>query len=276
MTEIIIPPQAAGSAWVEEWTTAFAAAIPSDFKVASVTGNLLHRNQLRLDVRHEDHETLCQMNADRTSSPAFRAECYHSWYAMPDQQALFADAATRSAEEIMIERAGAVLAATRMEGREFKAAVRNFVSGSTAIVRKNHPQITIGRGAQMIMSGLTLQPRADRTPAVRLRCRGFRFTDVTFTPRVAIKLPLSMLQGVTGRLLEDVIDVPALASSDLVIAKAWDSSDQHSTRTCFEVESDRIPLSEATTAIDLRRATMPWVIAAEETEETGEAKAVDD
>jgi len=276
MTEIIIPPQAAGSAWVAEWTSAFAAALPAEFRIASVTGNLLHRNQLRLDVRHEDHDTLCQMNSDRSSSPAFRADCYKSWYEMPDQQALFAEAATRSAEEIMIERTGAMLAATRMEGRDFEAAVRNFVSGSTAIVKKNYPQITIGRGAQMILSGLTLQPRFDRTPAVRLRCKDFRFTDVTFTPRVAMKLPLSMLQGVAGRLLEDVIDVPALAASGLVIAKAWDSSDQHSTRTCFEVESDRIPLSEAAAAIDLRRATMPWVIAAEETEETGEAKAVDD
>lgn len=243
--------------WAEDRGRALIEALPETLRPVTARISLVNACTTLVTMMHEDNPTECSIVIDRGVLPreiGDLAASYRTWYMLEGQQAKFEEVRGLSIGDATIERAAAVIAATRVDGETFRRGMIRLTTHSSARRKRNNPNLTIGCGQVELVPGLLLRKRNDGDHLTRIRTSRYRFTHLTFTPALAVRLPTSLLHGVVGRPLEAVTDHPAFRGSELVIAKAWDSSDRYATRTCFEVESDRMTLDDAVALIDERRA----------------------
>jgi hypothetical protein len=243
------------SHWAEDRGRALLEALPTELRPLTARISLINACTALVTMMHEGNPTECSIVIDRGVLPreiGNLATGYRIWYMLEGQQAKFEEARSLSIGDVAIERAAAVIAATRVDGETFRRGMIRLTTGTSARCKRNDPNLTIGCRQVELVPGLLLRPRNDGTTMTRIRTGRYRFTHVTFTPALPVRLPASILQGVVGRPLEAVTDAPAFRDSGLIVAKAWDSSDRYATRTCFEVESDRMSLDAVVSLIDER------------------------
>lgn len=244
--------------WAAEWTQGFLACLPDEIQVEHVLVHNSGKSQLSLSLSLTGRSTRVKLNGDMASGYEHRAATMAEWCLMPSQVALFDEADSRMQTPLHVERAAAVFASQRMDSKTFREGVRRFHHETEAQVRRGKPNMKTGHKTLEIATGATLvHRREDGMMALRTRCPAHQLTHLTFTPRVDLILPLTMLQAMTGRELDEITDLPFVKGQRLTVTKAWSSPGQAQTpggpatsRTSMELASDLIALDEAANLID--------------------------
>lgn len=247
--------------WAAQWALDLAAQMPDGMRITSIRLYVSGRDHITLDLSLDGRSTTVRLDGHRQTGPIRRAEVLAEWLLSDEQQRLFDEADEYLKTSITVERASAVAAATRIDGATFRAAVRRFQAETKAQLKKGKPNITTGHSSLEIESGLTLKRRNDGSVGLTLREDDHQMTNLTFTPKLQLILPDSVLNATVGRRIEDIVDKPFLRGSGLIVSRAWSHGGQKwqcggtaPSRTCFELASDPIPLETAVELIDGRRA----------------------